>query len=539
MDAEPSGLPASISTSSPQETEPTTITAVKKLPTPPQEGTPFEAAVGEKKKQPISKPDLKSDETASDGMNLDISNEDTGIPVVTQSKADLVRILKEWIETHPTKRIPELGKYDRNSLESNFAIEASLIETGQRIWIIRLGVIDLYLGWVLERPDGSYILVKAQYRRGGYVYYPWLGSELGYSDEAIANHKDVPRQVLTLRQYAKKRKLDPEDVLNDYDISKAALDFMEGTQESDSELSSLSSDSEPLITRRMKLRNKPSSKRHHSSESNDLSPKKKTKLKLFTRAKNTVPEDPNILSTTSPTASSPTLMDDIQNLNTRTNINRLTKIFPSMTSAICEAILLKNKGVFTNAVDDLSRLRDMPTSTDDASENGITTPTTRRCDKRKGQDLLQTPPPTTHHQHSNTHNHLGSPFSTTNQRSITPSSPSPTTTTTLNFYLSNPLLGAIPIPFHTLTSKTKFFKVACEAYFLSSSSSSRENAGEIVAASVWVKGMERAVVVVRKGKAGDVGWGEVVRGVGEMERRGMGMGKGKGVEGEVRCIVGG
>ncbi|KAL8821085.1 MAG: hypothetical protein Q9223_000810 [Gallowayella weberi] len=223
VDAEPSGRPSLVSASSPQETEQTTIQAVKKPLTPPGEGTPFGKAVGREDNQHMSKPELKSPETASNAVD----NENSGAPVVTKNKADLVRILKGWIDSHPTQRIPELAKHDRDSLESNFAIEASLIETGERIWIIRLGVIDMYQGWVLEKPNGTYLLVKAQYRKGGYVYYPWLGSEMGYSDEAIANHKDVPRQVLSLRLYSRKRELDSEDVLNDFDISQAALEFEE------------------------------------------------------------------------------------------------------------------------------------------------------------------------------------------------------------------------------------------------------------------------------------------------------------------------
>ncbi|KAL8807420.1 MAG: hypothetical protein Q9182_000759 [Xanthomendoza sp. 2 TL-2023] len=541
MDAELSGHPSLISASPPQETEQAMIKAVKKLPNPPGEGTPFGKAKGEENDQHISKPDLKTTETASDVVD----SESPEIPVVTKNKADLVRILKGWIDSHPTQRIPELAKYDRDSLESNFAIEASLIETGERIWIIRLGVIDLYQGWVLEKPNETYLLVKAQYRKGGYVYYPWLGSDLGYSDDAIANHKDVPRQVLSLRLYSKKRELDSEDVLNDFDISKAALEFedqeashgVKGSQDSDSELSSLSSSSsnKPLMTRRIKLHDQPSSKRDRPHGGNGFSPKKK-KTKFTNVKNNTISDGPSILSTTptSPTAAAHTQMD-IQDTHTQTQIGRLLKIFPSATAAVCKTILVNNNGVFDNALDDLCNLQNTPTSPNaTVSHNTIAapvTPPTRRSQRSK--NTLQTPPPSTHHKRSNGHNKLATPFSTDHSNTPSPSthpSPSPSPTTTFNFYLSNPSLGAVPIPFRTLATKLKFFKEATAAYTLSSTTQVSEG---IVAASVLVAGMKRAVVV-RRDRRGDAAWGEVVRVVGEMEREVVG-----GVEGEVRCIVSG
>ncbi|KAL8721183.1 MAG: hypothetical protein Q9225_002069, partial [Loekoesia sp. 1 TL-2023] len=129
------------------------------------------------------------------------------------------------MDSHPQQRFPTLANYDRFSFADDFAREATLADTGERIWILRLGVIERYQGWVLEGPDGFHILVKAQYTRkhGGHVYFPWLGGDLGFSDEIIAHHQLVAKQRYSIRAYARKKDLDPDDVLSEYDISKQDL----------------------------------------------------------------------------------------------------------------------------------------------------------------------------------------------------------------------------------------------------------------------------------------------------------------------------
>ncbi|KAI4142058.1 MAG: hypothetical protein L6R39_005096 [Caloplaca ligustica] len=141
-------------------------------------------------------------------------------PVATNTKKELVSIIKAWIDSHPQQRFPEVANYDRFSFESQFAFKASLTDTGERVYILRLGIIEQYQGWVLEKSDGSHILVKSQYLRskGGHVYYPWLGGDLGFSDQEIAHHRDVPKVRMTIRGYARAKRLDPEDLLNEYDI---------------------------------------------------------------------------------------------------------------------------------------------------------------------------------------------------------------------------------------------------------------------------------------------------------------------------------
>ncbi|KAI4240402.1 MAG: hypothetical protein L6R42_011521, partial [Xanthoria sp. 1 TBL-2021] len=292
--------------------------------------------------EPTVKTEEKSDNQLS-GMAVESSTSAPPSPMIHSSKIELVRLLKDWITSHPNIRIPALARYDKNSLENSFAMEASLVGTNERIWIIRLGVIDMYQGWVLKKADGSIILVKAHYRKGGYVYYGWLGNDIGYSDEVIAHHKDVPRLVLTLRLYARKRNLDAEDVLNEYDISEDALEPENPTpkptipaagrankdgQESDTTLSSPPSDSDssPVFSR--------ASRKRPSGQDIAMKPKKSAKMTFSETSSPTPPISPCAIHNL-------TSIDDPQ---VRGKIKRLHKIFPTMTVAVCESVLYKNKG---------------------------------------------------------------------------------------------------------------------------------------------------------------------------------------------------
>ncbi|KAL8956790.1 MAG: hypothetical protein Q9193_005776, partial [Seirophora villosa] len=147
-------------------------------------------------------------------------------------------------------------------MEEQFATEATLTETGEQIYVTRLGIMDQYMGLVLERSDGSCMLVKASFFRKprGHVYFPWLGGDLGFSDKEVAHHREVPKHRISIRAYARKRGMDAEDVLNLYDISKHDLEDRpprsalptapargaDVAEDSDSSLTSLAS-SVPLI----------------------------------------------------------------------------------------------------------------------------------------------------------------------------------------------------------------------------------------------------------------------------------------------------
>ena len=472
-------------------------------------------------------------------------------PLLISSKRELVSMLKEWIDTHPNLRIPELAKYDRNSFENSFAMEASLSETNERIWIIRLGVMDKYQGWVLEKLDGSVVLVKAQYRKGGYVYYGWLGGDSGYSNEVIAHHKNVPRLVLPIRSYARMRNLDAEDVLNEYDISKEALEFDErtptpmppatimGNQDSDSTLSSSFSESDmpPVFPG--------SSRKRSSGKDVAKAPKKKARL---TESETSSPTPPI----------SPSALHDLMNIEdpaTGVKVKRLHKIFPAMTVPVCESVLLKNKNNFDEAIEDLDGLQNASTPTD-STISGDAQPamvTRSRRMKAQGQkDMLRTPSPirtkkpsalqpaTPSNDHSPTSYGYPTPKTPSMRAPIatsfnypTPQTPSPKVptnpVTTVNFFLGNSAMGAVPIPFHTFKSKNKFFAEATAAHFLTSQNISDADNESIVAVSVAVSGLTHPIVVRRQD--GGAAWNEVGRVVKEMEKMGM------GVEVEVKCVV--
>ena len=448
-------------------------------------------------------------------------------PVMTSSKVGLVKLLRDWIENHPNIRIPQLARYDQNALEDNFATEALLADTDERVWILRLGVIDIYQGWVLEKPDGSNILVKVQYRKGGTVYHGWLGGELGFSDEVIAHHKGLTKRVLSLHLYAQERGLDAEDVLNEYDISEAALEtdqpqpMVEGSQESDSALSSAPSDTEASALIDWTTR------KRRAVKGTDLTPVKKAKAAKSKTARSGNLRDASL----SPTPLlSPLAIRHLMQINDpqlRGKVKRLQKVFPTNTIAVCESVLLKNKGNFDHAIDDLYTLCNIPTSTDvTVSDDGQATKAIR-LSRNKGtsqQNILRTPSPS--------RVQLATPFST--EQSMTFGYPTPqtprfrsfnTTDTMFHMFLSNPSAGAIPIPFSSLTTKQKLFKEAMSAYSLSSASTE-----EIIAASVMISGLNRAIVV-RKDKAGNPAWEEVGRIVREMEKMGQ------AAEVEVRCIA--
>lgn len=464
-------------------------------------------------------------------------------PVVTSNNFELVNLLKDWIDSHPNLRIPELSKYDRNLLEDNFAIEASLVETGEHVWILRLGVMDMYQGWALEKPDGSKMLVRSHYRKGGHVYYGWLGGELGYSDEVIAHHQDVPRLVLSLQLYARRRKLDAEDVLNEYDVSKEALEFENrepkaagpaaaggAMEESDTALSSPPSESdsdEPLVNVR-------ASRKRVFGKANTLNAKKRAKL------------------STSPTTKSEGTNDllRIDDAEVRSKVKKLHKVFPTVTIAVCECVLLKNKGNVDNALDDLYGLQTTSTDSTVSDDSPPAQPTRQSQRAKPTANLPCTPSPAARTKNANTTTtHLATPFSSSahspSSSSLTypptPSSLPPRTArnnnkqpTTLKFFLADPTLGAIPLPYHSIKSRQKFFSEAIAAHFLTSGGAAVSEAEResVVAVSVCVTGMG-SPIVVRRGKGGNVGWEEVGRVVGEGER----VAGGGGVEVEVRCVV--
>lgn len=165
---------------------------------------------------------------SSSGIDTAVYDETSAAmePLSTRSKKDLVVIIKKWMDDHPSKRFPEVAAYDSWSLQNQFATRATLGGNEEEVWIVRIGVLEQYLARVLDRGDGNFILLKAQYLRkhGGHVYFPWLGGDLGFSNTVIAHHKVQSKQRISMKAYAQKNKLDGDDVLNDHDITKADLE---------------------------------------------------------------------------------------------------------------------------------------------------------------------------------------------------------------------------------------------------------------------------------------------------------------------------
>ncbi|KAI4147736.1 MAG: hypothetical protein LQ341_001727 [Variospora aurantia] len=407
-------------------------------------------------------------------------------PLVAQSKKGLAIVIKQWMEDHPSQRFPEVTRYDRYSIEGQFATEATLTESGERIWITRLGVMGQYLGHLLEKADGTCMLVKTSFLRkyGGHVYFPWLGGDLGFSDEEVAHHRDIPKHRISIRAYARQKNLNAEDILNDYDISKDDLERaasystapevpfrgINAAEESDSSLTSLSSLA-PLIhdykARKAKLQ---------------ASPPKVTKKKRHLDNKAPPPQ---------PKAIKLEAQDEPYGIAT-SKAQAVTRDYFSETSP---------------------QMRDSKRSHLATPPFGSTTTRTHATipallHKNSSANALETPPAST----------LGTPFSltTTSAAQII-----------FHFFLSDPLLGAIPHAYPaaaSLPSKKRFFNQAVAAH------DTVGPKGEVFAASVSFGAGKRAVVV-RKDGGGKAAWEEVGRVINGMEAEGVGR-----VEVEVRCL---
>ncbi|KAL8649033.1 MAG: hypothetical protein Q9210_004635 [Variospora velana] len=394
-------------------------------------------------------------------------------PLVAQSKKDLAIVIKQWMDDHPSQRFPEVTRYDRYSIEGQFATEATLTESGERIWITRLGVVEQYLGHLLEKADGTCMLVKTCFLRkyGGHVYFPWLGGDLGFSDKEVAHHRNVPKHRISIRAYARKRDLNAEDILNEYDISKDDLEHaasystapevpfrgINAAEESDSSLTSLSSLA-PLIhnfkARKAQLQaSPPKVTKKKRSLDNKAPPPRPKAIKLETQ------DEPSGITTSQAQAE---IRDCIFETNPevgRSRHSHLTSPPLGFSASTGPAILGHNKNISANA--------------------------------------LQTPPAST----------LGTPF--------TPAT-SPGQVI-FHFFLSDPLLGAIPhaYPAVSLPSKKRFFNQAVAAHETVGSK------GEVLAASVSFGAGKRAVVV-RKDGGGKAAWEEVGRVIKRMEVEGAG-----------------
>ncbi|KAI4254801.1 MAG: hypothetical protein LQ352_002896 [Teloschistes flavicans] len=424
-----------------------------------------------------------------------------------QSKVQLVCAINDWIRGHPERRVPVLGRHDQPSFEHSFAMEANLMATGERVWICRLGVLNAYQGWALELPNGSYVLVRSQYtRNNGHIYFPWIGGDsFEFASDFIANHKDLPKNTITIRAYARKRGLDPEDVLNEHDISHQHLEpeipeAKQGEEVLDDSMSSLttltdeeSGDYQTMQGKRCpQFPLKSSAGRFTRSTLQPKSHSKFTKPVSKAKRKASAPLK-NIAAGKFP------------NTQARSKSDSDT-MYPIESDT---AIPDESKHCYT------------PTPDPGRSGMGLA--------PQYGPTIYPTPPQHMDPYYNQKPSAPPGPFPISNVPNYH-GLPSSSGVTTFHFYLSDPSLGAIPKPYTSIASKEKLFKEAIAAHQLLRSASN-STTGRIIAASALVIGVNRPIVV-RKDAQGKTAWEELKRVVDSIEKGGH------GAEVEVTCILG-
>ncbi|KAL9595644.1 MAG: hypothetical protein Q9219_006312 [cf. Caloplaca sp. 3 TL-2023] len=393
-------------------------------------------------------------------------------PLVTRSKLELVGIIKTWIDDHPTARFPELARYDRWDLENNFAVEATLLETEERVWILRLGVIKQYLAWALEKDNGTYMLLKAQYMRkhGGHVYFPWLGGDLGFSEQFVARFQAASKKRLSFKAYASKRGFNENDVLLEHDITKEDLEpdlLQTGSRTADRKGDAKAEDSDSSLTSLSSLQ---------------------PLIKQWTQKVEEKIGKKRACATTHPGG------------------NKAVKLGPN------EEISRTSSPIATQTDQPpFGNRNEFSTPNVGAAQSCHPAPEYLEPESR----FLPPTPPSTYLSVP----HLADPFSPIPNSSIVGQ-------VTFHCFLSDPSLGAIPhsFPLTSLPTHKKFMNIAISAHETVPSAN-----GQVIAASVRIAGAPRAIVVKKDG-TGKAGWDEVSRTAGSVGKRGQ------SVIAEVRCV---
>ncbi|KAL9043980.1 MAG: hypothetical protein Q9214_002850 [Letrouitia sp. 1 TL-2023] len=140
-------------------------------------------------------------------------------PIVSKNKLELARLIVSWITENKGTKPPACVNWDQKSFENCFAKEATCTNSSRPVWVLRLGILDRYMSWIVEYENGSCQLVRQVYnRRAGYTYKPWLGGDHGFAAQPIVCLPKLSGS-LRIQSYAEQRGLDAEDVLNDYTIT--------------------------------------------------------------------------------------------------------------------------------------------------------------------------------------------------------------------------------------------------------------------------------------------------------------------------------
>ncbi|KAL9577406.1 MAG: hypothetical protein Q9212_006381 [Teloschistes hypoglaucus] len=467
-------------------------------------------------------------EAENDDINFDSSN-------TFRSKVQIVRAINDWIKSHPERRVPVLARHDQASFEHSFAMEASLVATGESVWICRLGVVDAYQGWVLEQPDRSYVLVKSNYtRKSGHVYHPWIGGDgFDFASEIIAHHKDHPKVTLTIKAYARKRGIDAEDVLNDHDISlndPEPKPRQEVAQPGPEKGGEVQDDSTSSLTTLTDLDESGASLKDYQTM--QIRPRHQFPAKFLAGSHIKTPKNhPKAKSKVRKPVSKSKSQDKTPMKNLAASRFPETRAYVKSDSGTpCP---MDSDTIVASLADDSNHFYTPAPQNPHGNNMTYPTPPDHKLPyyhhNQQQQQQPPAPPPV--------------PFPYSNAPDYH-SVPSSTGITTFHFYLSNPSLGAIPKPYTSLISKDKFFKEATAAHQLlslpstqSSSSHSttnnnnnNSNTALIIAASALIIGINRPIVI-RKDAQGKTAWEELKRVVESIEKGG------NGAEVEVTCII--
>ncbi|KAI4210139.1 MAG: hypothetical protein LQ351_006971 [Letrouitia transgressa] len=155
-------------------------------------------------------------------MEMDAGQADAN-PIIVYNKLELVRLLSSWITEHKGARPPACVKWDQKSFENCFGREVTCTNSSNLVWILRLGILDQYMAWIVDYEDGSCQLVRQVYhKQTGYKYQPWLGGDHGFATQQIVSLPKLSG-ALRIQSYADKKGLDAEDVLNDHAITEFDL----------------------------------------------------------------------------------------------------------------------------------------------------------------------------------------------------------------------------------------------------------------------------------------------------------------------------
>ncbi|KAL9608563.1 MAG: hypothetical protein Q9167_006624, partial [Letrouitia subvulpina] len=403
-----------------------------------------------------------SDVSSSQGPKLTSSQANINL-FIAPNKVELVRLISSWSTDHNGAKPPACVKWDQKAFENCFAKEATCTNSSSSVWILRLGILDRFMCWVIENESGCQLVRQIYNKRTGFMYQPWLGANHGFATRSIARLPKLSGS-LRIQSYADQKGLDAEDVLNDHAITDFDLasdqdkvqdlgetEQLDKYQSNSSSLSSLSSSSSDSDYG-------PASKRIRRS----------AKVKIY-RKRGMVKKSRQVRRQAE-TSSNPLMVQ-----------TTLDQFIPTPRISDPRHTEVSFQGTFPT-----SKSTGYPTTSDITS---------------------QTYP-------NPTYNASGfcTPFSP----------PNVVKNITFHFFLANESLGAITKTMGFSVTRTDFFKEAIRAFHFGAKSKA---CGRVIAASVSVEGGARPVVVPRASEEAFGHMVGVVREVASASSAGTGTGR--------------